>query len=85
LEIEGDVVSVISEADNTPKQTYNVSCYTEAFIDLLESSQQFLLFREAAVHGVLDGVDVALHTGVEDVGKLQALQNVLTKKGLAWL
>ncbi|KAF4126644.1 Glutathione synthase/RimK-type ligase, ATP-grasp superfamily [Geosmithia morbida] len=76
------MVSVIRHADRTPKQKFKFTFHTEPFIALLKGHQEeVLLIGEAALASVIQAVDAAYLQGVEDMGKLQALRNVLVKKG----
>jgi inositol hexakisphosphate/diphosphoinositol-pentakisphosphate kinase len=76
------VVSVIRHADRTPKQKYKFTFHTAPFIRLLRGHQEeVLLIGEPALASVLDAVDEAFAEGVEDPNKLNALRNVLIKKG----
>ncbi|KAK4151099.1 histidine phosphatase superfamily-domain-containing protein [Chaetomidium leptoderma] len=76
------VVSVIRHADRTPKQKYKFTFHTTPFIELLRGHQEeVLLIGEPALASVIDAVDVAMKAGIEDRAKLNALRNVLIKKG----
>jgi len=76
------MVSVIRHADRTPKQKYKFTFHTQPFIELLRGHQEeVLLTGEAALESVLEAVETAMRQKVEDLDKLKALRNVLTKKG----
>jgi inositol hexakisphosphate/diphosphoinositol-pentakisphosphate kinase len=78
------MVSVIRHADRTPKQKFKFTFHTKPFVDLLKGHQEeVLLVGEAALHSVLEAVEVAIGEGREDMAKLQLLKTSLIKKG-AW-
>ncbi|KAF2458007.1 histidine phosphatase superfamily-domain-containing protein [Lineolata rhizophorae] len=76
------MVSVIRHADRTPKQKFKFTFHSQPFVNLLKGHQEeVLLIGEAALHSVLEAVNIAIAERSEDLEKLYKLQNSLLKKG----
>ncbi|KAF2663841.1 hypothetical protein BT63DRAFT_379703 [Microthyrium microscopicum] len=76
------MVAVVRHADRTPKQKFKFTFHTRPFVDLLRGHQEeVLLVGEAALHSVLEAVNLAMEEGKEDMTKLQLLKTSLVKKG----
>lgn len=74
------MVAILRHADRTPKQKFKMTFHSKPFIDLLKGHEEEVILVEDGLKDVVKAVDLAIEEGVEDMSKLQLLQNALEKK-----